>query len=100
MGYSGEPFKVCDLAGGVSDNLRVDCLGVLGQRRLVVCGVGAFHEGGFDAEPAQGDIQLGDCSAVQLGGCHNMVACLAERGEGDELGGHAGCGRHRPNTAL
>ena len=29
-----------------------------------------------------------------------MVACLAERGEGDELSGHAGCGRHRPNTAL
>ena len=29
-----------------------------------------------------------------------MVARLAERGEGDELGGHAGCGRHRPDTAL
>ena len=100
MGYSGEPFKVCDLAGGVGDDLRVDCLGVLGQRRLVICGVGAFHEGGFDAEPAQGDIQLGDCSAVQLGRCHNMVARLAERGEGDELGGHAGCSRHRPDTAL
>ena len=66
MGYSGEPFKVCDLAGGVGDDLRVDCLGVLGQRRLVICGVGAFYEGGFDAEPAQGDIKLGDCSAVQL----------------------------------
>ena len=100
MGYSGEPFKVCDLARGVGDNLRVDCLSILSQRRLVVCGVGAFHKGGFDTEPAQGDIQLGDCSTVQLGGCHNMVARLAERGEGDELGGHAGCGRHRPNTTL
>ena len=29
-----------------------------------------------------------------------MVARLAERGEGDELGSHAGCGRHRSNTTL
>ena len=43
---------------GVGDNLRVDCLGVLGQRRLVIRRVGAFHESGFDAESAQGDIQL------------------------------------------
>ena len=100
MGYRGKPFKVCDLSGGVGDNLRVDCLGVLGQRRLVIRRVGAFHEGGFDAESTQGDVKLGDCSAVQLRGRHKVVACLAERGEGDELGGHAGCGRHRPNTAL
>ena len=66
MGYSSEPFNVCDLAGGVGDNLRVDCLGVLGQRRLVIRGVGAFHKGGFDAESTQGNIKLGDCSAVQL----------------------------------
>ena len=68
--------------------------------RLVVGGVGACHEGGVDAEAAQGHVQLGDGAAVQLRGGDDVVALLAERREGDELGSHAGGGRHRADTAF
>ena len=95
-----QALQVGNLAGGVGDNLGVDCLGVLGQGRLVVGGVGAGHEGGVDAEASQGHVQLGDGAAVQLRGGNNVVALLAERREGDELGGHTGGGGHRTDTAF
>ena len=95
-----EALQVGNLAGGVGDNLGVDCLGVLGQRRLVVGGVGTGHEGGFNAETAQGHVQLGDGATVQLRRSHNVVALLAQSREGDELGGHAGGGGHRADAAF
>ena len=95
-----EAFQVGNLTGGVRHDLGVDRLGVLGQCRLVVGGVGAGHEGGLNAEAAQGHVQLGDGAAVQLGRCHNVVALLAQSREGDELGSHAGGGRYRTDTAF
>ena len=89
-----------NLTGGVRHDLGVDRLGVLGQCRLVVGGVGAGHEGGFNAEAAQGYVQLGDGAAVQLRRSHNVVALLAQSREGDELGSHAGCGRYRTDAAF
>ena len=95
-----EAFQVGNLTGGVRHDLGVDRLGVLGQGRLVVGGVGAGHEGGLNAEAAQGHVQLGDGAAVQLGRCHNVVALLTQSGEGDELGSHAGGGRYRTDAAF
>ena len=95
-----EAFQVGNLTGGVRHDLGVDCLGVLGQCRLVVGGVGAGNEGGLNAEAAQGHVQLGDGAAVQLRGGDDVVALLAECREGDELGGHAGGGRYRTDTAF
>ena len=95
-----EAFQVGNLTGGVRHDLGVDRLGVLGQCRLVVGGVGAGHEGGVDAEAAQGHVQLGDGAAVQLRRSHNVVALLAQSRKGDELGSHAGGGGHRADTAF
>ena len=100
MGDLSKPFQVGNLTRGVRHDLGVDCLGVLGQCRLVVGGVGAGHEGGLNAEAAQGHVQLGDGTAVQLRRSHNVVALLAQSREGDELGSHAGGGRYRTDTAF
>src|SRR5690606_30587007 len=51
-------------------------------------------------EAAQGDVELGDGAAVQLGGGDDVVARPGERREGDELGAHPGCGRDRADPAL
>ena len=95
-----EAFQVGNLTGGVRHDLGVDCFGVLGQCRLVVGGVGAGHEGGLNAEAAQGHVQLGDGAAVQLRRSNNVVALLAQSREGDELGSHAGGGRYRTDAAF
>ena len=57
-------------------------------------------EGGVDAEAAQRHVELGDGAAVELGGGDDVVAGLGQRGEGDELGGHARGRGHRTDAAL
>ena len=95
-----EAFQVGNLAGGVRHDFGVDCLGVLGQCRLVVGGVGSGNEGGLNAEAAQGHVQLGDGAAVELRRSNNVVALLTQSREGDELGSHTGGGCYRTDTAF
>ena len=60
-------------------------LGLVGDRRGVVGRVRRAHEGRVDAEAAQGDVELRDRAAVEVGARDDVVAGARERGEGDEL---------------
>ena len=96
----GQALEVGDVAGRVGDDLGVDGLGVLADRRGEVGRVGGVDERGLDAEAAQGHVELGDGSAVELGGRDNVVARAGQRREGDELGCHAGAGGDGADAAL
>ncbi|MCY1232589.1 hypothetical protein D9M72_450890 [compost metagenome] len=95
-----QPLKVLDFRRRVGHHLDEDRLGVLPDRGGVVRRVGAGDECGVHPEAAQRDVELGDRAAVQLGGRHDVVACLGERGKGDELRGHARRRRNGSDAAL
>ena len=96
----GEALEVGDLARRVRDRLDEERLGLLGDRRGVVGGVGGAHERRLDAEAAQRDIQLGDRAAVEVRRGHDVVAGADEAREGDVLRAEARRGGDGAESAL
>ena len=97
---SASAVEVGDLARRVRDRLDEDQLGLVGDRGGVRLRIGPLDERGVDAEPAQGDVELGDASAVERRRGDDVVPGAGERGEGDELGAETGCRGDRPEAAL
>ena len=93
VGDLREPLQIGNLPGRVRDDFRENQFGLVGDGCCIICRVGTAHEGGVDAETPQRYIQLGDRTAIQIGGCDDVVARAGQRREGDELCGEAaGCG--------
>ena len=95
-----EALEVGDLARRVRDRLDEERLGLLGDRRGVVGGIGGAHERGLDAEAAQRDVQLRDGAAVEVRRGHDVVAGAGEAREGDVLRAQARGGGDGAESAL
>ncbi len=96
----GEPFEIRDLAGRVGDDLGEEQLRLVGDRGRVVRRIGTLHERRLDPEATQGHVELGDRAAVEVRGCHDVVARPRKRCEGDELRAQAACRRDRAESAF
>jgi hypothetical protein len=100
VGYLGQALEIGNVAGRVGHDFGVDGLRVLlhccGEIRRII----AVDERGLHTEAAQGDVELGDGPAVELGRGHNVVPGSSQRGEGDEFRGHAGRGSDGADAAF
>jgi hypothetical protein len=94
------PLDVGNLPGRVGHGLGEDELGFGGDGRSVVGRVGAAHKRGVDTKTAQGDIQLGDRTAVEVGGGDDVIAGTREGGKGDELSAQAARGGDGAEATL
>ena len=93
-------FEVDHVDLGVGHGLGVHGAGARRDRareRLRVVGI---DEDGVDAEPAQGDVELGDGAAVEGLAGHELVAGVHQADDGQELGGLTAAGGERADPAL
>src|SRR5690606_24470968 len=93
-------LDVGDLARRVCYRFGEDELCALGDRRGIVRRVGAADKRRVDAETAEGDIQLGDRPAVEVGGTDDVVTGADETREGDVLRAQATRGGDGTDAAL
>lgn len=90
--YLRDSLKVGDVVLGISDTLDIDSFCLIVDSSSNVVGVVALDKLGFDAETREENLELVVGSAVEEGGGDNVVAGMAERRDGHELGGLAGGG--------
>lgn len=100
MGNLCNSLKVGDVVLWVSNRFNVDHLCVVVNGRGKVLGLVARDELCVYAETGKEDLELVVGSAVHVGGGHNVVAGMAEGGDGHELSGLSGGGGDSGDTAL
>src|SRR5690606_19525405 len=100
MGDVGERLEVRDVVLRVADRLDVDRLGVVLDRGFEVGRIVTLDESHLPAEPGECDLELVVRPSVQVGGRHQMVTCLHERGEREQLRRLAGRGGDRGAASL
>lgn len=93
-------LKVGDVVLWVSNRLDVDHLCVVVNGRGKVLGLVALDELCGYAEARKEDLELVVGSAVHVGGGDNVVAGMAEGGDGHELSGLSGGGGDSGDTTL
>lgn len=93
-------LKVGDVVLWVSNRLDVDHLCVVVNGRSKVLGLVALDELCGYAEAGKEDLELVVGSAVHVRGGHNVVAGMAEGGDGHELSGLSGGGGDGGDTTL
>ena len=100
VGHLGETLDVRHLTGRVRDDLGENELRIVGDGCRVVGRVCALHKRRFDAETAEGDIQLGDRTSIQARARDDVITGSGQAGEGDELRGEAAGGGDGAESAF
>ena len=93
-------LEVGDVVFGVADGFEVDGFGLVVDQLLELLRLVAVHELGRDAESRHEDFELVVGAAVQVGGRDDVVARLAERGNGHKLRRLTGGGGQSGDAAF
>ena len=100
VGDRRDGMKVEDVSLWVPDRFGVHGFGASGDCGFYFCRVVDVDERDVDAEAAKRDIKLGVCSAVQGLRCDDLVACLGQSEDADELCCLTRRCRERSETSL
>ena len=100
VGEFCDRLDVQDIPSGIADRFSVHQLGSIGYGLFDVLQPGGVHEGGVDSHAPKRDVELGDGAAIQVAGCHDLIAFLTEREHRHQLGSLSRSRGQSPQTAF